>query len=182
VFVAATCVGSASAQTLTGSRSIGPGPIEARFGAFSHGVGGDEQGSVDLNAEVVFSRLWTWSPTWNWLIPRPHLGAMVNTANKTSYVYAGGLWSYDITPKFFVEGFFGGAIHNGSLEGDATHSALGCRGQYHVGGSMGYHITQPLSVMFTFDHISNGNGVMLSNCDKNNGLNEYGLRLAWEFN
>lgn len=163
--------------------------FEARFGAFLHGAGGPEEGSADINAELVFPRLWHahdgWDPLglndgWDWLIPRPHVGAMLNTAGKTSYVYGGALWTLDITDRFFLETFFGGALHNGSLDGDATHAALGCRLLYHLGGSVGLRVMPRWSVLFTFDHTSNGKGTF-SNCSHNHGLNDYGLRVSFSF-
>ena len=176
---------SSTAQSLPSTTygnelNAGPGSFEARFGAFAHGVGSLESGSVDINGELVFPRLWTVDPEWNWLIPRPHVGFMANTDGRTSYGYGGGLWTFNLTPKFFLEGFVGGAIHNGSLDGDSTHNALGCRVLFHVGGSAGYRFMPHWSVMATFDHISNGNAV-LGACSNNVGLNEYGVRLGYEF-
>jgi len=154
---------------------------EVRLGGFAHGIGGNEQGSADVNAELIFPKLWG-SPnsSWSWLVPRPHIGAMINTAGLTSYGYLGGLWTYNVTDKIFAEAFVGGAVHDGELEGDDTHAALGCRVLFHVGGSAGYRFAPHWSVMATFDHISNGNAV-LNACPHNAGLNEYGLRLGFSF-
>ena len=116
----------------------------------------------------------------NGLLPRPHVGAMINTNDKTSYVYVGALWTYDFSNRIFAETFVGGALHNGELNGDSSHAALGCDPLFHVGGSLGYRFTQRWSVMFTFDHISDGN-LLLRACPHNQGLNEYGLRLGYSF-
>lgn len=193
-------VGSASAQPAykapplkadspPASASSVPDSFEARFGAFTHGVGGPEEGSADINAELVFPRLWHvhngWNPLhlddgWDWLIPRPHIGGMLNTAGKTSYIYGGALWTFDVTRSIFLETFFGGALHNGELDGDSTHASLGCRLLYHLGGSVGVRVMPRWSVLFTYDHISNGKGTF-SNCSHNHGLNDYGLRLSHAF-
>lgn len=171
---------SSSAQDFTDALNAGPGSFEARLGVFAHGVGSDESGSADIGGELVFPRLWTVPTEFNWLIPRPHIGATVNTAGRTSYFYGGALWTFNLTPKYFVEGFAGGAIHNGSLNGDATHVALGCRVLFHVGGSAGYRLTRHWSAMFTFEHVSNGNAA-LNACSHNVGLNEYGVRVGYAF-
>jgi hypothetical protein len=89
-------------------------------------------------------------------------------------------WTYDFTDRFFVEGFVGGALHNGELEGDATHAALGCRRLFHVGGSAGYRLTPRWSAMVTLDHVSDGNAAFGA-CPRNAGLNEYGFRLGYAF-
>lgn len=183
------CLTPSSAQSLAYNLNPPQDFFEARFGAFAHGVGSLEQGSVDINAELVFPQLWdlhnryNWlhlDDSWSWLIPRPHVGGMFNTDGRTSYVYGGALWTYNVTRKIFLEGFLGGAVHNGVLAGDATHNSLGCRVLFHVGGSAGYRIMPRWSVLFTFDHISNGNAV-LNACSSNVGLNEYGVRLGYAF-
>src|SRR5581483_7130116 len=106
-------------------------------------------------------------------------------SRKTSYAYVGALWNYEITHNAFIEGFVGGALHNGSLDGDPDpvtanprRSALGCHLLFHSGGNLGYHVDEHWSVMFTFDHLSNGNAV-LGACPRNQGLNEYGIRVGY---
>jgi hypothetical protein len=36
-------------------------------------------------------------------------------------------------------------------------------------------------VIGTFDHVSNGSGIGLSNCGRNQGLNNYGVRIGYSF-
>jgi hypothetical protein len=158
--------------------------FEARFGAGAHGVGSPESGSVALNAELVFPRLklgeWSNDPVWNFLIPRFHVGGVANLSGRTSYLYAGGLWTWDVTPSLFLEGFLGGTVHDGSLLGSSTMSALGCRALIHSGGSLGYQIAPQWSVMLTYDHISNGKRA-LNACPRNQGLHELLLRVGYSF-
>jgi hypothetical protein len=159
--------------------------FEFRFGAGAHGVGSVESGSVDLNAELVFPQLLLFgpvAPSWAWVVPRVHLGGMLNLSGRTSYLYTGLLWTYELTNRFFLEGFVGGAVHNGSLNGNpADHlAALGCRALFHVGASAGYRFTPQWSLMFTFAHVSNGNAV-LDACGRNQGLNEYLDRVGYSF-
>jgi hypothetical protein len=45
----------------------------------------------------------------SYFVPRPHIGGSLNFDDKTSFAYAGLTWTVDITPRFFVEGSFGGA-------------------------------------------------------------------------
>jgi len=160
--------------------------FEFRFGVGAHGVGSVESGSVDLNPEIVFPQLRLFGvpadPAWSWIVPRFHVGGMINTAGRTSFGYAGLLWTYQFTNGFFLEGFLGGAVHNGSLNGDpANHeAALGCRVLFHVGASLGYRFTPQWSLMATFDHVSNGNAA-LDACGRNQGLNQYLVRAAYTF-
>jgi len=155
---------------------------EVRFGAFAHGVGGVESGTVDLNGEFVFPRLpFAQDQWWNFFIPRPHVGGMVNLSGRTSYVYGGALWTIPLWQGIFAEGFFDGAVHDGSRFGTPTQAALGCNPLFHAGGSLGYALTQRWSVMFTFDHISNGNNTFGTDCVRNQGLNNYGGRIGFSF-
>lgn len=156
---------------------------EVRFGGFAHGVGSVESGTWDVNGEIVVGSFFGKNPLgpWSFLIPRLHAGVNGNLGNRTSVVYAGFLWTFPVTRHIFAELFVDGAGHNGSLTGTPTLNALGCEAQFHVGGSLGYRFDQHWSVMFTFDHLSNGSGIGLTNCGRNQGLNNYGARIGFTF-
>ena len=165
-----------------GAAMIDPYRAEVRVGGFAHGVGSIESGTVDFNAELVLPRLpFGQGEWWSFLVPRPHIGGMANLDNRSSYIYAGAVWTIPLWYGVFIEPFFGGAAHNGSLVGTRDLVALGCQPLFHVGGSVGYTVTSNLHVMFTIDHVSNGNEVFGTDCDRNQGLNNYGLRLGYSF-
>jgi len=155
--------------------------FEVRLGAFMHGVGNVEKGTYDVNGELVLPKLLAPVGPWSYLVPRIHAGVNANTAGRTSAVYAGLLWTVPVFDRFFVEGFLDAAYHNGSLTGNLTQSAMGCDPLFHVGGSAGYRFDAHWSVMATFDHLSNGSGIGLTNCGRNQGLNNYGLRIGYQF-
>ena len=172
-----------------GSSDIDANRYELRLGTFAHGVGSAEQGTVDINPEIVFPRLpFGQSNWWNILIPRPHAGAMINLDGRTSSIYAGGLWTFPLPHHFFAELFFDGEAHNGYLtDAPPGHADLGCRYLFHDGGSLGYKFSQHWSLMFTFDHQSNGHPVFGTECGSlgsntpNQGVNDYGLRIGYSF-
>ena len=146
-----------------------------------HGVGGVEKQSWDVNGELVLPHLFAVSGLWSVLVPRLHAGVNANTSGRTSAVYAGLLWTVPVLDHFFVEGFLAAAYHNGSLNGDPTHNALGCNPLFRVGGSVGYRLDRHWSAMFTFDHLSNGSGLGLTSCGRNQGINSYGARIGFAF-
>jgi lipid A 3-O-deacylase len=154
--------------------------VELRVGAFAHSVGASEAGGVDANVEVLLPRFPVPAflpPEYAFLVPRPQLGAMINTGGKTSYGYAGVVWTVNITPQFFLEPMFGGTIHNGDLNTfSPTQNELGCRVIFHTGLSGGYRITEHWTALLTWDHISNAHL-----CPHNNGMNDYGLKLGYTF-
>jgi hypothetical protein len=173
--------GPAPAQSdwwpLLSSSLYHPERFELRGGVFAHAIASPEAGSVDANLELVAPKFFVipWLP--EYLTPRFHVGGIANFVGKTSYVYAGALWTFNLTPTWFVEGFLGGLVHNGNLDDNASDmNGLGCRWAFQSGGSIGYRLSDRRSVMGTFDHLSNG-----QICIYNKGINDYGLRAAYSF-
>ena len=172
-----------------GSDVLNPRSFELRFGAFAHGVGDAEKGTYDVNPEVVFPELpMGQGQWWNMLIPRAHIGGLINLEGRTSAAYAGGLWTFPLPHRFFAEIFVDGDVHNGYLaDAPPGHAGLGCPYLFHVGGSLGYRVSAHWSVMLTFDHQSNGHGIFGTECDgmgsytTNPEINDYGRRLGYAF-
>jgi lipid A 3-O-deacylase len=166
-----------------------PGRMEFRLGAFLHGIGGTERGTYDLNPEFVLPRLPVFSNQWwNAVVPRPHVGAHANLEGRTSFVYGGALWTFPLPYRTFFEFFVDGALHNGVESNPLPgHAGLGCPALFHVGGSLGYAITEHWSAMVTFDHMSNGHSVFGTQCagnpggTPNPGLNNWGGRIGYAF-
>ncbi|MDF2118484.1 acyloxyacyl hydrolase [Roseiarcaceae bacterium H3SJ34-1] len=153
--------------------------FELRLGTFVHDSLSPERGSADINGEILFAPFpRTPGSSANWLVPRLHVGATVNTAGKTSIAYAGFTWTYDISQRLFIEGAFGGALNN-SRTGPiavAGHNAMGCSASFHEAASVGYRITRAFSVLATVEHSSNA-GL----CPQNRGLTNFGIRAAYAF-
>jgi lipid A 3-O-deacylase len=156
-----------------------PTKFEVRGGFLAESWGPDS-GNVDVNGELVFPKLFT-VPGWeDMLIPRLHVGGFGSLEGKTSYGYAGALWTVNYD-RYFAEAFLGGAVHNGPLiSSRADEPSYGCRYLYHVGANVGYRFDEHWSAMVTFDHASDGRPT-LSNCPKNTGLSLVGVRLGYAF-
>lgn len=151
---------------------------EVRLGIYDHNSNlaatRHETSDPDVNAEILFN-----SPSWlQWMAkPRIHLGANINTGNGTSSAYSGLTWDYDFTDALFIEGSFGGAIHNGETDRQtASKLDLGCRVLFHENVSLGLRIDDHSSVMLTMDHMSSANL-----CDPNPGLTDVGIRYGYSF-
>jgi lipid A 3-O-deacylase len=166
-----------------------PYRAEARLGGFLHGVGGAEKGTYDLNPEFIFPRLPLFREQWwNVFVPRPHVGALANLEGRTSTFYAGALWTFPLPYRTFFELFVDGAIHNGVQQNPLPgHTGLGCPALFHVGGSLGYAITEHWTAMVTFDHLSNGHYIFGINCSGNTGptpnpgINDWGAKIGYAF-
>ncbi len=150
---------------------------ELRLGAYAHDPFKKEAGSADINAELIFPRLFQVDPNWAFLVPRPQIGVTVNTAGKTSFAYFGGVWTIDVTRWFFIEPVAGGAIHTGELDTrDPFREAFGCRTLFHIGGNAGIRLTENWSILGSWQHISNA-----KLCTRNNGEDVYGGQIGYRF-
>jgi lipid A 3-O-deacylase len=175
-----------------------PGPgdqFEGRFGVFYHGFGSPEGNTVDLNSSILTPRLNVGAPGyWAYLLPRFQLGGAVNLAGRTSFAYADVAFTLPIFHWLFFEPFGGGAIHDGSIHGTPTLSALGCPALFHAGVSLGVPITEHWNVLATWEHLSNGETFFGLNCGSNEsqgganhpggfnqGLNNYGVSVGYAF-
>lgn len=162
------------------------GLSEVRGGVFAHSA--DEPGALfgvfnvsrmqDLNVELLFDTpgLTEWVTLGEL---RPHLGATINYAGLESMAYAGVSWTVPLfdTP-IFAELSFGGAVHNGSTNGQAVAPArdLGCSFVFRESASLGVMLNTNASIMATVEHASNANL-----CDGNRGLTNMGIRFGYKF-
>jgi hypothetical protein len=152
---------------------------EARIGGSVHDYWSPETGSANLTGEILFAKPFTPADLFtSYFVPRPHIGGSLNFDDKTSFAYAGLTWTVDITPRFFIEGSFGGAIHNGSTGRvvPVDRNALGCSPLFRESGSVGVRLSANWSVMATVEHLSNA-GL----CSQNRGLTNIGARLGYTF-
>lgn len=163
------------------------GVSEIRGGFYAHSA--DEPGDLfgvfnvermqDVNVELLFDApsLTSWVTLGEL---RPHLGATLNTAGLESMIYAGVSWTVPLfdTPVF-IEGSFGGAVHNGNTLGNAVYPArnLGCTLVFREALSLGVQVSDNASIMATIEHASNANL-----CDNGNrGLTNLGVRFGYRF-
>lgn len=154
-----------------------PGSAEGKVGSFS---------KANVNGEVLFAKpLISTDPFWQLFVPRPTIGGSYNTGGRTSYAYLGATWTVDLFPEtlnrtVFLEGFFGGAAHNGYTGPKDTtpygFNTLGCNPLFREAAALGFRITDHWSVMATVEHMSNA-GL----CANNRGLTNFGGKLGYTF-
>lgn len=137
----------------------------------------DKENGLSVNGEILFR-----SPDLLNAIgaPRPHIGASVATdEDSTSQFYAGLTWEKRFFRRYFVDGGFGVAVHDGETgpeEDSSNNSFLGCRALFRLSADAGYLFTERLSASAHFEHISNANL-----CNENEGLDNLGVRLGYRF-
>lgn len=184
--VAAAMFGAGAAQAQGEGSAFGID--EVRGGLFFHSVDHAPPGSFlgfldttrlhDANVELLFTPFDLGDFNWIGEI-RPHLGATLNFGGLESQVYAGLSWTWHIFDgPVFIEGTFGGALHNGASSG-AVYPArnLGCPTLFRESASIGVDITEQASVMLTVEHSSHA-GL----CgQQNGGITNLGMRAGWKF-
>jgi len=152
---------------------------EVRGGLYAHDPLSPEAGSVDLNGEILAPKLGQ-SSNWllNYLIPHPDVGTTISLGGKTSNLWGGVAWNWDITDRIFVSPTFGVGVNNGKTGYPVPPgwNAIGCNWWFHESASLGYRLTANWSVMATIEHSSNA-GL----CSHNRGLTNAGLRLGYRF-
>ncbi len=135
----------------------------------------DEDGGPNVNLELLFGRF---GPQYeniflnNFLRPRPHIGGSINTDGNTDQFYWGLTWDVFLTQRIFIEGSFGGAVH----DGDDDDDEFGCSVNFRESGSIGYNLSERWNVLVTVDHMSNADL-----CDENRGLTNVGIRFGRKF-
>lgn len=153
---------------------------EARFGVLAHGVDEHEFGTVDVNGEVLFNKVYHLQGAWDYLIPRFHLGGNLNTSGRTSDVYGGVTWQFPIYGRFFGELGFGGDLNDGNTslvfpKGN-TDIRVGCVANFRESASLGYHLDDHWNLMAFAEHASNA-GL----CAHNEGITAIGGRVGYVF-
>jgi lipid A 3-O-deacylase len=150
---------------------------EMRVGVLAHDQGpfsSSEEDGIDINLEVLFK-----SPSWlEWAwSPRPHLGLNANTSGDTSQIYFGVTWEWSFWGNWFAGFSWGGSVHDGEKQTNRTDKKeLGCHLLFREAVEGGYRFGGKHAVSIYLDHISNANI-----CDKNEGLENWGLRYGYKF-
>src|SRR5438067_12402333 len=157
---------------------------EGKAGVLGHDVGflGHHlEKGPDVNLEMLFT-----PPDVLAIIgsPRPHIGADINIAGKTSDGYFGLTWGIMLIQNLFgagdgifANGSLGGAVHDGYIDsGPPNRKLLGSRVLFRESAALGYQLVPGISMSGLLDHISN------ANIGRHNmGITSAGARLGFKF-
>ncbi|MEM8812960.1 MAG: acyloxyacyl hydrolase [Pseudomonadota bacterium] len=152
---------------------------ELRFGAYYTNPDQAERGAV-LQGEVIFSQFLPYEFDNKFLnallLPRIHVGGNLNVTGDTSAAYTGLTWQLPIYGPLFIEGTFGGAVHNGELDNaPPDRQQLGCPIAFRESGSIGLAFDK-WTILGTVEHMSNAGW-----CSENDGLTNFGMRVGYKF-
>lgn len=108
--------------------------------------------------------------------PRVHAGAIVSSAGKSSQMYSGLTWSFDVTESLFLELGLGGSLTNANHDGADKGVNVGCSLLFHEQVSAGWRLTENINLVATVEHSSNANL-----CERNSGLSYAGIGIGYKF-
>jgi lipid A 3-O-deacylase len=152
---------------------------EVRGGLLVHDPLSPERGSLDVNGEILAPVIFEASnPFWTQFIPHPDLGVSINTVGKTSNLYGGAAWNFDLPYRFFLGANFGVGVNDGKTGNSPPPgwNEIGCNWWFHESASVGYRVTPAWTLMVTVEHSSNAGF-----CSENRGLTNAGLRVGYQF-
>lgn len=113
----------------------------------------------------------------SFLSPRFNVGTIVSSAGQTSQLFGGVDWQINVTPDFFFDAGFGGALNNGHLQVDGTSGPkLGSHLLFHESLAAGVNLDKNWRAMATVEHFSNANLA-----PPNDGLSYAGLSIGYKF-
>ena len=110
--------------------------------------------------------------------PKINLGGNLNIAGRESHAHLGLTWQIPIFDSpFFIEGTFGGAVHNGALTTATPPArALGSQFLFYEEIGIGAVLPDNWTVLATAEHASNANLA-----SPNRGLTNMGLKFGKRF-
>lgn len=168
---------------------------EARLGVAAHGLdlnGGEDapEGGVNVSGEIVFV-----SPGFlrYLLAPRPFVHGSLNSRGDTSFYGVGLAWEQHVfQDRAFGEIDFGVARHDGIIDRpppddpafadvSANRSLLGARYLFRVSLGVGYKLSDRWRAQVFYEHLSNGQILNGERTDRNQGLDNVGLRIGYRF-
>lgn len=186
VFVAATAMAvvapSAAAQI-----------DSARLGVMKHNIcvsdckNADKESGANISGELRLA-----SPGFlSWaLAPHPYMVASINTDGNTSYGGVGLQWDFPFAGKWHFEPGLGYVIHDGSVNNpfpsgtqeavdySNEHVLLGSKDLFRTSLALTWDVADTWSVQAIYEHLSHG---QILGDGRNQGLDELGVRLVWNF-
>jgi lipid A 3-O-deacylase len=164
-----------------------------RLGVMEHNIcvtdckNADKESGVNISGELRFASpgFLAWA-----LSPHPYVVASVNTDGNTSYGGVGLEWDFPFAGRWHFEPGFGYVIHDGAVNNpfaSGTQAAvdysnenvlLGSEDLFRTSLALTWDVTEAWSLQGIYEHLSHG---QVLGDGRNQGIDEIGLRLVWNF-
>ena len=165
-----------------------------RLGVMDHNIrviddkNADKESGANINGELRFN-----SPKFLGVIgaPHPYVMGSVNTDGNTSYGAVGLEWDWEFASGWHLEPGFGYALHDGELEAPypdsdprtgpflEDHVLLGSRDLFRSSLALTLDFSETWGMQLIYEHLSHG---QILGSGHNQGLDELGVRLVYNFN
>jgi lipid A 3-O-deacylase len=165
----------------------------ARLGVMKHNIcvtdckNADKESGVNIDGELRFASPafldWAWSP-------HPYVMASINTDGNTSFGGAGLEWDVKFAGRWHFEPGLGYVVHNGStnnpfpsgtqeaVDYSSDHVLLGSKDLFRTNLALTYDFSETMALQVIYEHLSHG---QILGEGRNQGLDELGMRLVWNF-
>lgn len=165
----------------------------ARLGVMKHNIcvtdckNANKESGANISGELRFASPgfleWAWSP-------HPYLMASVNTDGNTSYGGIGLEWDFAFADRWHFEPGVGYVLHDGTINNpfpSGTQAAvdfsndnvlLGSKDLFRTSLALTYDFSEAWSLQAIYEHLSHG---QILGEGRNQGLDEIGMRLVWNF-
>jgi len=165
----------------------------ARLGVMKHNIcvtdckNADKESGANINGELRFAspRFLSWA-----FSPHPYVMGSVNTDGNTSYGGFGLEWDFAFADRWHVEPGLGYVLHDGAVNNpfpsgtqaavdySADHVLLGSKDLFRTNLAITYDFSETWSLQGIYEHLSHG---QILGEGRNQGLDEIGMRLIWNF-
>jgi lipid A 3-O-deacylase len=165
----------------------------ARFGVMKHNIcvldckNADKESGVNIQAELRFDKAgWL-----SWLgSPYPYVMVSGNTDGNTSYAALGVEWDFELAEGWHFEPGLGYAMHDGTVNNpfpsgtqaavdfSRDHVLLGSEDLFRTSLGLTWDFADDLGLQVIYEHLSHG---QILGTGRNQGLDEIGVRLVWNF-
>ncbi len=165
-----------------------------RIGAMDHNIAvtdpknANKESGANINGEIRFKSPEFLGVIWS---PHPYVMASVNTDGNTSYGGVGLEWDWEFFGGWHLEPGFGYVIHNGEIDlpyapGDPrsgpfldNNLLLGSEDLFRSSLALTLDFNDTWGMQVIYEHLSHG---QILGEGRNQGLDEIGLRLVYNFN
>ncbi|HEX5006501.1 MAG TPA: hypothetical protein VFV70_05275 [Hyphomonadaceae bacterium] len=164
-----------------------------RLGVLEHNIcvtdckNADKESGVNISGELRFASpgFLSWAGS-----PHPFLVASVNTDGNTSYGGVGLSWDFRFANRWHFEPGFGYIIHDGAVNNpfpsgtqeavdySEDHVLLGSEDLFRTSLALTFDVSEAWAVQGIYEHLSHG---QILGSGRNQGMDEIGVRLVWNF-
>ena len=164
-----------------------------RLGVMKHNIcvtdckNADKEDGVNIDGELRFTSPDFLKVIWS---PHPYIMASANSAGNTSFAGFGLEYDWEFIKGWHFEPGFGYVLHDGekqnkypsgtqaAVDYSSQHVLLGSRDLFRTNLALTVDLNDSWAVQAVYEHLSHG---QILGSGRNQGLDEVGVRVVWNF-